>query len=230
MAWATGTQAAIAVLVKVGLRPQKTRPTSPTDVVDERVGQGRRLDLPFTPSKVSSEGRRVIMNREEKIKKMLGEQPEGMGRRRFFSIVGWGSLLSSLAISIGAAVRFAFPNDLLEPDTRYKIGRPEDFPEGITFLPNRRLFVFKEKAGFRAMSAVCTHLGCTVKRFDRPDEHKPLEHSHCPCHGSIFDREGNVLKGPAPRPLESYQISLSPTGEMVVDQRKKVSAREYLQV
>ena len=40
---------------------------------------------------------------------------------------------------------------------------PADFPEGLKFLPDMRLFVFREDNVFHAISAVCTHLGCTVR-------------------------------------------------------------------
>jgi cytochrome b6-f complex iron-sulfur subunit len=46
-----------------------------------------------------------------------------------------------------------------------------------------------------ALNGVCTHLGCIVYW----DEHQKL--IPCPCHDAFFDLNGNVLKGPPPRPL-----------------------------
>jgi Rieske Fe-S protein len=48
------------------------------------------------------------------------------------------------------------------------------------------------------LNLVCTHLGCTVNVT-------PKE-LICPCHGSSFDRQGKVLKGPAVRPLLRYTV------------------------
>ena len=53
--------------------------------------------------------------------------------------------------------------------------------------------------GFRAISATCTHLGCSV----RPDGRG----FRCPCHGSRYDAEGNNTGGPAPRPLPRFAVT-----------------------
>lgn len=55
--------------------------------------------------------------------------------------------------------------------------------------------------GLAAVSSVCTHRGCTV------DPGGPgLE---CPCHGSQYDREGRVMRGPASRALSRYPVHSS---------------------
>jgi Rieske Fe-S protein len=51
---------------------------------------------------------------------------------------------------------------------------------------------------FAAVSPVCTHRGCTVELQD--------EHLVCPCHGSTYDRNGTVLRGPAEQPLRRYRL------------------------
>jgi cytochrome b6-f complex iron-sulfur subunit len=60
-----------------------------------------------------------------------------------------------------------------------------------------------------ALSAVCTHVRCIVA-FDR--ERKVLQ---CPCHDGRFDLSGNVLAGPPPRPLPSYEVAIR-AGEVYV--------------
>ena len=85
-----------------------------------------------------------------------------------------------------------------------------DFPDGLKFLPDQRLFVFRNGKTFHAISAVCTHLGCTVRAeaLSRPEdatvEGQPLRLTHrfmCPCHGSQYDPTGKVIRGPAPLSL-----------------------------
>ena len=54
---------------------------------------------------------------------------------------------------------------------------------------------------FRALSAICTHQGCAVKP-------SPAQ-IRCPCHGSTYDIDGNVIRGPAVEPLQRYDVELS---------------------
>jgi cytochrome b6-f complex iron-sulfur subunit len=60
-----------------------------------------------------------------------------------------------------------------------------------------------------ALSAVCTHVRC-ILNYDR--EHRTMV---CPCHDGHFDLKGNVLSGPPPRALPSYEVSLR-AGEVYV--------------
>lgn len=53
-----------------------------------------------------------------------------------------------------------------------------------------------------AFSPLCTHLGCAYEW-----EAKKKEFS-CPCHGSIFSQTGQVIAGPAPRPLDRYAVKV----------------------
>lgn len=48
----------------------------------------------------------------------------------------------------------------------------------------------------------CTHQQCTVEHRAGSDK------IECPCHGSIFDLQGNVLKGPAEKPLPRFETTL----------------------
>ena len=64
---------------------------------------------------------------------------------------------------------------------------------------------------YAALSPICTHLGCTVE----------IEQSRlvCPCHGSNYDREGRVLRGPAERALASYRVELTADDVLIIDLR-----------
>jgi Rieske Fe-S protein len=57
-----------------------------------------------------------------------------------------------------------------------------------------------ESGGLHAVSLRCTHLGCLL-RFNSAERSWD-----CPCHGSRFDVDGEVLEGPAVDPLESREI------------------------
>jgi len=126
-----------------------------------------------------------------------------------------------MAASAAGAVRFLVPNVLFEPSEAFKAGKPEDYPDGsVTFLEDERVFLVRQGNTFRCLSAVCTHLGCTVNNTGAG--------YHCPCHGSIFDAQGKVKGGPAPRPLDWFQITLSKDSHLLVDKSRVVPADKYL--
>jgi nucleotide-binding universal stress UspA family protein len=67
---------------------------------------------------------------------------------------------------------------------------------GIVTVGDHKVAVYRDKKGsVQALSAKCTHMGCTVKwnSAERTWD--------CPCHGSRFDPTGKVVNGPAERPL-----------------------------
>jgi len=135
-------------------------------------------------------------------------------RRRFLFGTGVATVVLGAWGFLGATARFLFPNVLYEPPSRFPIGRPDDFPPGsVVFLPRERLFVFNSPSGFYTVSSVCTHLGCNVR-------HVEGNGFACPCHGSRFDADGLVARGPAPLPLPWFGLSLSARGELVVDKRR----------
>lgn len=55
---------------------------------------------------------------------------------------------------------------------------------------------------FIAMSNICTHLGCRVRWIAEK------EIFLSPCHNGVFDREGKVISGPPPRPLDRYEVKI----------------------
>ncbi len=151
-----------------------------------------------------------------------------MNRRTFLN---WGSaglvaLWSAIGVSMGAVVRFLTPSVFYEPPQTFKIGNPADFSFGApTFLPEEKIYVFRDRdRGFAVASGVCTHLGCTVKYFQDDS------HFHCPCHGSVFAGDGKVVHGPAPRPLEWFEVSVARDGQLKVDKDRVVPASYRLMV
>jgi quinol---cytochrome c reductase iron-sulfur subunit, bacillus type len=65
------------------------------------------------------------------------------------------------------------------------------------------VYVYTENGrDYVALSNVCTHLGCRVRWIQDKEEF------FCPCHNGVFDKEGNVVSGPPPRPLDRYEIKV----------------------
>ena len=147
---------------------------------------------------------------------VLFEDPKEWGRRDFVRnmMVGWGSLSLIAGISAAGLMRFLLPNVLYEPPTVFRVGFPETFPEGVTPIPERNVFVVRNGSAFHAISSICTHLRCQVGHVRNGFQ--------CPCHGSRFDREGKVTRGAAPRPLDWYEVKLAENGEIRVNTKRRV--------
>jgi cytochrome b6-f complex iron-sulfur subunit len=160
---------------------------------------------------------------------MMAKPPD---RRDFLVRLGIGGGVAALGAQAVASLRSLVPNVSYDAPTTVKLGMPFDFPDGMKFLPDERLFVFREGKTFHAVSAVCTHLGCTVRAEALPQvetktvEGKPLRMTHrflCPCHGSKYAGDGTNVAGPAPKPLAWYHLSVSPEdGQLVVDLARAV--------
>lgn len=100
-----------------------------------------------------------------------------------------------------------------------RVGRLAEFPvDTYTFVEEQKIFVYRDHEGVRAVSAVCTHLGCTVLRT--------IDGFECPCHGSCYSDTGDVLSGPAPTALEWYRVGKAPDGMIVVDLDATAGAEE----
>ena len=131
-----------------------------------------------------------------------------------------------------ALVRSLVPNVLYESPQRFKAGSPEQFPQGGTFLEDQRVFIFRENNTFYAISAICAHLGCTVKlvNLNQPKlitlkgkQVNEQREFHCPCHGSKYYEDGTNYAGPAPRPLTWYRLELAPDdGSLIVNLDSRV--------
>jgi cytochrome b6-f complex iron-sulfur subunit len=89
-----------------------------------------------------------------------------------------------------------------------------------TMLVMSNIVVAQDARGVYAMSAVCTHAGCLLD--DTPGT--IASGLFCPCHGSAFDGNGAVTRGPARQPLQHYAVSIAADGTITVDGSKPVSA------
>jgi len=157
-----------------------------------------------------------------KLEKEKGKQKEidGEGqstRRIFLEVVGKGSILIAFFATIYGAVKALIPSVLYEPPSKFKIGKPDDFPIGITFLAENKLYIIRKGNDYRAISAMCTHLNCLA------DWKQDKNQFFCSCHGSVFSQNGNNIAGPAPKPLSWHPVSLAFDSHLVVDTDKQVS-------
>ena len=150
-----------------------------------------------------------------------GEVPlsSGITRRSFLSLLGW-AWVAFTAASLGALstmLRFAFPNVTFEPPLKFKAGFPVTYNPGVDerYKDAHRVWIVRNDQGFYALSTICTHLGCTPNWLQAEQKFK------CPCHGSGYYITGVNFEGPAPRPLERFQITLADDGQIEVDESVK---------
>ncbi|MEW6721445.1 MAG: Rieske (2Fe-2S) protein [Thermodesulfobacteriota bacterium] len=111
--------------------------------------------------------------------------------------------LGAVAAGAAALASLLFLRKFLSPrlpakSASFSVPAAEVPRHGALVYNERRVAVIRDETGYHAIGLSCTHLGCTVAVT--PGE------LVCPCHGSVFDRRGNVLKGPADKPLPRYAV------------------------
>ena len=83
-------------------------------------------------------------------------------------------------------------------------------PDGPSEVVDRKVvYLVKSGGAIRALDSTCTHLGCRT-RFN--PESRLIE---CPCHGGVYDVDGNVVSGPPPAPLRALTTRID-SGRVMV--------------
>jgi cytochrome b6-f complex iron-sulfur subunit len=142
------------------------------------------------------------------------------GRRSFMRWAILGGLAVASAQFGLVFVRFFWPNKTDAFGSEIIAGKVSAMPAaGAAPLRNDagRFYVMHNQDGLMAFYWKCTHLGCTVPWAQAEDKF------HCPCHGSVFDRQGLVVGGPAPRPMDIMEIKI--VNDNVVVNTGKITER-----
>lgn len=140
-----------------------------------------------------------------------------MKRRNFVNYFLGGSLAATVLAFLYPIIRFILPPSHAEAIekrvTAAKVGEltPNSF-KIFKFGASPGILVNTQEGQIVALSAVCTHLTCTV-RYE--SDSGTL---FCPCHNGRFDLAGNVISGPPPAPLETYKVEIS--GEEIFVSKK----------
>ncbi len=143
-----------------------------------------------------------------------------IGRRQFMSIVTWavGALIGlglgipGIAYIVGPALQRQEEEEWIRLGSVAKVdlGTPTLFKAKIErrtgwIVSEEELSFYlltENGRDFVAMSNICTHLGCRVRWIE--DQEQFL----CPCHNAAFAKDGTVVSGPPPRPLDVYQVKV----------------------
>jgi len=143
-----------------------------------------------------------------------------VGRRQFLSTatVGIAAVISALfavpavAYLLGPALRRLQEESWipLGSTTKVELGTPTLFKTTVEqqtgWIVSQQevgVYVLTENGrDYIAMSNICTHLGCRIRWIDDQGQF------FCPCHNGVFSKEGDVVAGPPPRPLDRYETKV----------------------
>jgi len=130
-------------------------------------------------------------------------------RRQFVQITTRTLVWISGLLGFAGVLRFLSYKPPAPPPKRFEIGHISSYPVGTrTLLADIPAVLVRGENSVHALSLVCTHLGCTVEQ--------KAGAFLCPCHGSSFDKDGNVTKGPASAPLEILDVEQDEQGNLIV--------------
>lgn len=132
------------------------------------------------------------------------QKPSSINRKQFMVVGFFGLLALLVGESIVAMLRFLKPLNKGGFGGPVYAGKVDEFPmDSVTRIEPARAYILRTEQGVLAMWQRCTHLGCAVPWEQARDEF------HCPCHGSLFNPVGEVIDGPAPRPLDTFPVVIN---------------------
>lgn len=127
------------------------------------------------------------------------------GRREFLGAAMAISILALFGQAGAALLNFFRPR--IEPGAFGGVvvaGQVGEFEPGtVSHLRSGRCYISRlPDGGFLALWQRCTHLGCTVPWREGEGQF------NCPCHSSLFNSVGDVISGPAPRPMDLFPVEI----------------------
>ena len=144
--------------------------------------------------------------------------------RRKFLQLAWGVSVFALLGQASANLWRFFqpPQESGAFGSRIVAGEVTEFLAGtVSHVQKGRFYVSRlDDGGMLALWQRCTHLGCTVPWREGEGRF------NCPCHSSIYNRVGEVISGPAPRPLDRFPIAIE-DGQIVVDTGSPIQRERY---
>jgi cytochrome b6-f complex iron-sulfur subunit len=143
--------------------------------------------------------------------------PPDRGRRTFVSYLLSGGIAASLASFFYPVVRFLIPPPTAEaPVNEVTVGKVQDLKPNsgriVRFGNTPVILVRASQDEWKAFSAVCSHLNCTVQYQESRRE------IWCACHNGVYDLKGRVVSGPPPKPLEEFAVHVKDQ-EIVIARR-----------
>jgi menaquinol-cytochrome c reductase iron-sulfur subunit len=149
-----------------------------------------------------------------------GTQNKKLDRRGFIGTLTWaigtliaaGFTIPALAYIVGPALQEEESEEWIRLGSisKVELGTPTLFKARVErktgWIVNEEeisVYLLTDNGrDFIAMSNICTHLGCRVRWINEQDRF------FCPCHNGIFDKQGQIVSGPIPRPLDQYEVMI----------------------
>jgi menaquinol-cytochrome c reductase iron-sulfur subunit len=148
------------------------------------------------------------------------EEGKKLGRRDFLAIattaiggvIGAALAIPAVAYIVGPALRSSTNEDWIRlgSTAKMELGTPTLFKATIQqqsgwIVNEQEISVYvltEDNRDYIAMSNICTHLGCRVRWIS--DE----QQFFCPCHNAVFAKDGVVVSGPPPGPLNRFEVKV----------------------
>ena len=128
------------------------------------------------------------------------------------SFIGLGLAIPAIAYTVGPALKRTKEENWIRLGSASKVELNTPTLFKVTVEQQSGWIVNEEELSFYvltengrdyiAMSNICTHLGCRVRWIEEQEQF------FCPCHNGVFDKEGMVVSGPPPRPLDRYEVKV----------------------
>jgi cytochrome b6-f complex iron-sulfur subunit len=142
------------------------------------------------------------------------ESGEKTTRRAFLAAAGAAGLAYAAALAYPVYRYLASPEEMemnAASVSEVTLKDAQKLPAGsvlmFKFGTAPALLIHHEDGRWVAMSAVCTHLGCTVQYEPHADR------IHCACHGGVYNAyTGANVSGPPPKPLKLFKVAVNPAG------------------
>jgi len=135
-------------------------------------------------------------------------------RRAFLAAAGAAGVCYAAALAYPVYRYLASPSEMAlsaSAVTEVTLKDAQKLPTGsvlmFKFGASPAMLIHHEDGRWIALSAVCTHLGCTV-------QYEPqMDRIHCACHGGVYNPyTGANVSGPPPKPLKLFKVAVNDTG------------------
>jgi len=158
-----------------------------------------------------------ILIEEPRVTPGIEQQAEAKTRRAFLLAAGAAGLCYTAALGYPIYRYLASPAEIASSAsaiTEVTLKDAQKLPPGsvlmFKFGTAPAMLIHHQNGVWVALTAVCTHLGCTV-------QYEPQANRiHCACHGGVYDpRTGANVSGPPPKPLKQFKVAVNEAGVLV---------------